>query len=427
MAVQAELTGGAGVASRTEPRPNRLFAVLAALYLGQGIPNYLLLVALPPIMREAGASRTAIGLFMLLMLPMLFKFAIAPLIDRHALWPKLGHRRGWIMTMQAAVSLGIASLAFVAPTDTITLFLICAVIVVLFSVQDIATDGYAIRQLQPEDRAVGNAIQAGAIALGVIIGGTVSLVLYRHIGWQATMLIISVASLVPLIAAFWMREDVQTAPREAATRPSIIAFFRRPHAWLLLGFALTYRASEGLVKGMEGTYLVDLKVPTDWIGYLTGTAAATAGLLGAAIAAAVIRRFGLSATLVLLGGLRTLCFIGFGLSALGVLPAIETAMTASAFQTLIRYMELVAIYSFFMASSSSDQPGTDFTILNCAELLIYLLGASVAGYFVDRLGYPALFVTATVISLGGIALSLFMLRRLGAAAHRAEDRTLCPP
>ena len=62
---------------------------------------------------------------------------------------------------------------------------------------------------------------------------------------------------------------------------------------------------------MEGPYLVDSKVPTNWIGYLSGGAAATAGLLGAAVAALIIRKAGLTATLILLGGLRSLCFLAF--------------------------------------------------------------------------------------------------------------------
>ncbi len=36
-------------------------------------------------MRESGASRTAIGLFYLLMIPLIAKFAIAPLVDRYPL------------------------------------------------------------------------------------------------------------------------------------------------------------------------------------------------------------------------------------------------------------------------------------------------------------------------------------------------------
>ncbi len=77
-------------------------------------------------------------------------------------------------------------------------------------------------------------------------------------------------------------------------------------------------------------------------------------------------------------------------------------------------MELVAIYSFFMASSSDDQPGTDFTILSCAELVVYLIGTSIAGYLADQFGYATLFSSATVISVLGIGVSAWMLERIKA-------------
>jgi PAT family beta-lactamase induction signal transducer AmpG len=66
-----------------------------------------------------------------------------------------------------------------------------------------------------------------------------------------------------------------------------------------------------------------------------------------------------------------------------------------------------------MKAASKDQPGTDFTILTCAELIIYMLGASIAGYFADHLGYATLFSTATVISLLGMGLSVWFLNRIG--------------
>lgn len=390
----------------------RLMGVLGGLYLAQGIPTYLLLVALPPIMRESGASRTAIGLFSLLMLPMILKFAVAPLVDRWSPMPRLGHRRGWIIPTQLLVSAGIAAMSFTDPSQAGTLFAICLFITLASSVQDIATDGYAVRFLTDKTRSLGNAVQAGAVALGVLIGGTAALVVFHLAGWKTMILLVAALSLLPLIAARFMEQE-KPAISSGAKRPSLLGFFRHPQAWLILGFALTYRASEGLVRGMEGAYLVDSKVPTDWIGYLSGSAAATAGLFGVVIAALIIRKAGLTATLVLLGGLRSLCFLAFALNAFGVWPGIAIAMSASAFQTLIRYMELVAIYSFFMKAASKDQPGTDFTILTCAELIIYMLGASIAGYLADHLGYATLFSTATVISLLGMGLSVWFLNRIG--------------
>ena len=405
--------------AKTRQGMARLYAVLAGLYLAQGIPTYLLLVALPPLMREAGASRTAIGLFSLLMLPLVLKFAVAPYVDRHKLMPRIGHRRGWIVPTQALVSLAIAAMAFFDPSEALPLFGLGLFITLLSSLQDIATDGYAVRHLKGGARAIGNAVQAGAVALGVIIGGTLVLVLVQQIGWTPTILIVALLSLLPLLATLFMAEEQEGVEKADRPRPSLAAFFRRPQAWLILGFALSYRASEGLVRGMEGPYLVDIQVPTAWIGYLSGTSAATAGLAGAMLAALIIRRLGLGPTLLLLGGLRSLCFLAFSLNAFGLAPGIAVALAASGFQTLIRYMELVAIYSFFMKSASDDQPGTDFTLLACAELVVYIIGTSLAGIIADRVGYAWLFSLATVISVLGIALSLIMLRRLKPPAEPA--------
>ena len=418
MAGDAKVLAGAP-APATDAR-GRLYAVLGGLYLAQGIPTYLLLVALPPLMREAGASRTAIGLFYLLMLPMILKFVAAPFVDRFSPFARLGHRRGWVIPTQVLVSALIAAMALFDPSRAVPLFVLGLAIAVLSSLQDIATDGYAVRHLDDRSRPFGNAIQAGAVALGVILGGTLALVLFERIGWRPTILIVAALSLLPVAAALWMWEDAERATGKP--RATLRGFFARPNAWIVLGFALTYRASEGLVRGMEGAYLVDIGLPVAWIGYLSGGAAATAGLLGAVVCAFLIRKVGLTVALVLLGLLRTACFLIFALNAAQILPGTVIAMGASAFQALIRYMELVAIYSLFMKASSKEQPGTDFTILTCAELIVYLIGSSIAGLLADHLGYASLFGIATLVSVLGILLAyrqLTWLDRSEAAAGEA--------
>lgn len=79
---------------------------------------------------------------------------------------------------------------------------------------------------------------------------------------------------------------------------------------------------------------------------------------------------------------------------------------------MIRYMEIVALYSLFMSVASKDQPGTDFTILACAQVIVYLAGSAMAGAIADRFGYPALFLSATVISGAAVFLTVALLRRL---------------
>ncbi|PJO49863.1 MFS transporter [Ochrobactrum sp. MYb29] len=403
----------------------RLFCVLAGLYLAQGIPTYLFAAALPPILREQNVSRTAIGMFSILLLPMVLKFAWAPLVDRFRPWAR-SHRAGWVVLTQSGIIAAIVCLIPLGPDNVTRIFVVGFIASLLLATQDIATDGYAAKYLNEADRPLGNAIQGGAVAFGVLIGGTLGLVLYHHAGWAIMLGTISFLSLIPLIAALSMRET-DPAPLldgQALSRPSIMHFLRRAEARQILWIALIYRASEGLMKAMEGPYLVDAGVPLDVIGYLSGAAAATAGIAGSAIAAVLLRRNGVAAVLGLLGGLRTICFLLFTLHAFGALGEIWPLYGASAFQTIIRYMEIVALYSLFMSVTSPDQPGTDFTILACAQIVVYLAGSMVSGILADRLGYGLLFALAAALSGLAVLATISMLKTLpttGVDAVRREQ------
>ncbi|MGU3399672.1 MFS transporter [Brucellaceae bacterium D45D] len=402
----------------------QLFCVLAGLYLAQGIPTYLFGAALPPILREQNVSRTTIGMFSILLLPFVLKFMWAPVVDRFRPWAR-SHRSGWIVLTQGAIIVAILCLIPVGPDNVPGIFATGFIISILVSTQDIATDGYAAKYLDEADRSIGNAIQGGAVAFGVLIGGTLGLVLYHHAGWTIMLCVIAFLSCIPLIAAFFMREGDPQPNRDGKDirRPSIMHFLSRPEARQVLWIALVYRASEGLMQAMEGPYLVDSGVPLDIIGYLSGTSAATAGIAGSAIAAVLLKRWGVAPILRLLGGLRTICFLLFALHAFGALGGIWPLYGASAFQTIIRYMEIVALYSLFMSVTSSDQPGTDFTILACAQIIVYLAGSMLSGVLADHLGYGLLFALAAALSALAVIATIKMLKALpftGALAVREK-------
>lgn len=404
-----------GPGATAKPR-YRLFVVLAGLYLAQGIPTYLFAAAIPPIMREQDVSRTAIGFFSILLLPLVLKFLWAPVVDRIRPFAR-AHRAGWVILTQCGIIASILSLMLVEPDNVWAIFGIGFAASLFLSTQDIATDGYASKYLEPEERPIGNAIQGGAVAFGVIAGGTMGLVLYHYAGWDVMLITIALISMLPLAAAFAMRE-ADPAPEQAGarlSRPSIMAFLRRPEARQILWIALVYRASEGLVKAMEGSYLVDAGIPLDVIGYLSGASAATAGLAGSVIAAILLRRWGIAPVLGLLGSLRTVCFLVFALHAMGAIIGVWPLDGASAFQTLIRYMEIVALYSLFMSVTSSEQPGTDFTILACAQLLVYLAGSMSSGALADLMGYGALFGLSAGLSGAAVLATMLMLRTHAAA------------
>ncbi len=93
-------------------------------------------------------------------------------------------------------------------------------------------------------------------------------------------------------------------------------------------------------------------------------------------------------------------------------------MGAAAFQTLIRYMEIVALYSLFMAVASKDQPGTDFTVLACAQLVVYLAGSSLAGIVADRVGYGFLFALSAAL----VSAAVLYVRMVGKRIYGPMQR-----
>ncbi|MGF6232317.1 MFS transporter (putative signal transducer) [Inquilinus ginsengisoli] len=394
--------------------PPRLLLVLAGLYLAQAIPVSLFLTAMPPILRQEGVTRTALGYLGLLAIPGVLKFLWAPLVDRMRPIAR-AHRGGWIVLTQAGVVLAVLALLLIRPGDLLGFIPIAFAIAMLVSTQDIATDGYATLALPPGRRAAGNAVQSGAAAAGVVLGGSLGLILYHQLGWSGMILGMAGLCLLPLAAVPAMREHRGTEDSAPRPRPRIMAFLQRPEARHILWIALLFRAGEGLVKPMEAPYLVDAHVGLDAIAALAGASAAVAGVAGTALLAWLLQRRGPAVALGLIGTLRVLACLVFALHAAGLLPGLPLLFGAAALQTLIRYTELVVLFSLFMAVASPTQPGTDFTMLACAQYAAYLLGSVLSGTLADRFGYAWLFGLGTALSVVVLAGSLALLLGRGRA------------
>lgn len=400
----------------------RLFLSLLGLYVAQGIPMYLFAAAMPAILRDDGMSRSAIGMVGILLAPLMLKFLWAPFVDRAPLrifgLARLGHRRSWILPTQLGVVGLLVLFAFLPPDDMWLLLGLGFCVMMLSSTQDIATDGYATERLKASERGRGNAIQGGSVAIGVVIGSSLTLYLYSQYGWTPTILVLAGLSALTLLSTLLMQErpatDIAPAPSVNSV-PSLRAALKDPITYSVLGFALVYRASEGLTKAMEKPFLVDNGLSLEVIGYLSGASAATAGLLGAVVAAWTIRRYGLWHTILGLGLLRSAVFLGCGIYAgLGLqMHGLLIGLIVS--NTVSRYMEVVALYTLFMGAAAKERAGTDFTLLSCAQLFIFMAGSLVSGVLADATGYVGLFAVATLLSV----LSLWAAMRRVPADHPA--------
>lgn len=417
-ATNSGLLSTADVSSAAPRLDPRVWLVLLSLYIAQAIPVYLVAAALPPIFRARGIDLVSIGSIGILMLPWILKFLWAPYVDRFYI-SALGKRRSWIVPMQLVSVAVIVFLSTLTPEDNLTVFFpVLMLLALCAATQDIATDGYAVEHLPKDQQPLGNAIQGGSVAAGVLIGGSLTLFVYDAQGWTAALQTAAVLSALCLLPILFIPEDVgrrDQADTNTREVPSLLRFITRPHALALLGFALIFRLPEGLIKGMEQAFLVDQGFSLSQIGLISGGAAALVGLGGSAAAVVIIKLFGLKAFFWTIGITRTLCFAGYAAFANNLFGTSELAVGVliglSAFNTFIRYMELVGLYTAFMRFASLDQAGTDFTFLSCSNLLVYMIGSIAAGVIGQAFGFSFLFTLAAGLSVVSILIAMHWLPR----------------
>ena len=132
-------------------------ALMLPLGFSAGLPFLLVFSTLSAWLREAGVSRTEIGLLSWVGFAYAWKFLWAPVVDRYdvpVLASLLGRARGWMALAQIGVALGLVGIAFGDPKTGLGPTVSCAILVAFASAtQDVVIDGWRINVDEPRARA----------------------------------------------------------------------------------------------------------------------------------------------------------------------------------------------------------------------------------------------------------------------------------
>ena len=196
--------------------------MLKILLLGaiSGFPWVIIGSSLSLWLKEDGLSRSTIGWAGLIFAVYAFNYLWAPLIDRIKIpWltEKVGHRRGWIITMQSIILLCLISWSFTSPIINLALVISIGLIIAIASAtQDITVDALRIEQIGENE---GKSMQAGA-AMAVVgwwtgykLGGVAALNVaefFQNLGivnyWQKTFLILGILIIICNICLMFINE-----------------------------------------------------------------------------------------------------------------------------------------------------------------------------------------------------------------------------
>ena len=196
--------------------------MIKILLLGaiSGFPWVIIGSSLSLWLKEDGLSRSTIGWAGLIFAVYAFNYLWAPLIDRVKIpWltEKVGHRRGWIITMQSIILLCLISWSFTSPIINLALVISIGLIIAIASAtQDITVDALRIEQIGENE---GKSMQAGA-AMAVVgwwtgykLGGVAALNVaefFQSLGivnyWQKTFLILGILIIICNICLMFINE-----------------------------------------------------------------------------------------------------------------------------------------------------------------------------------------------------------------------------
>ena len=386
--------------------------LLTGLYLAQGLPYGFFTQALPVLLRDAGLSLKAISATSLLFLPWALKFLWAPLVDH---W---GTRRQWLLPLQSAAVVGALLLTqvdlergFVAVLAAAFLFNLVA------ACQDVATDGLAVRILEPRERGLANGIQVGAYRIGMILGGGLLLWVFARTGWATMFACMAGLLALTMLPVLSLREPARSAPDASqGTAQLALGWLQRlrvPGMGAFVALVCFYKFGDSLVASLIGPFMHDAGLSKEMIALMKGTVGSVASLAGAALGGWYAFRAGRRRALLVCGLLQTASLLFYVAAAMGV-GGLAMFWAGNVAEHLLGGMATVALFTLMMDASDPDHASTDYTLLACAIVLAMGLANFTGAVIADAAGYLPAFVAGFLLSgVGCLALVRSVDARFG--------------
>ena len=398
-------------------------ALMLALGFSSGLPFLLIFSTQSAWLREAGVSRSAIGLMSYAALAFTFKFAWAPLIDEYdpplaGRW--LGRRRGWMLLAQLGVAAGLAGLAFAAPAKSLSWSIAFAFLTAFAAAsQDVTIDGWRIDAAPAERQGMMSATYQLGYRLAMLCAGAGALYIADFASWRAAYLAMAGLTLVGIGGCF--ASPRLDRPRQDPSRraASFAVSFVEPLGDLLRRFGLgliaililvaIYRLPDFVSGVMAYPLYIDLGFTKSDIATVSKLYGVWIGIAGAFGGGVAIARLGLMPSLILGGLAASSSHLTLALLAAhgASLPLLTLSVSAESFASGFAGGALIAYMSSLVSPAFA---ATQYALLSSLYALPGKLIGGMSGVMVDEFGYVRFFIATAAIGIPVIALSLTVWR-----------------
>jgi PAT family beta-lactamase induction signal transducer AmpG len=383
--------------------------MLVALLMGfsSGLPLLLTGSVLQAWMTDEGVDLGTIGLFALVGLPYTLKFLWAPLTDRYCV-PFFGRRRGWLITIQLALTLSIAGLGWTQPAQTPFTVAVVAWLLAFFSAsQDIVIDAYRRESLADNELGLGSALYVNGYRVGMLLASGGGLIMADLIGFSMVYQFMAVIMLVGILTTLFAPEPEIAAGTPATLQDAVVQpfvdYFRRHHALLILLFILLYKVGDTMASHMTIPFYLDIGFSKTEIGTVVKLFGFWATIIGSIIGGVVILRTGIYRALWGFGILQALSTAGFAVLA-QVGYSLPWLAGVIAFENLSAGMGTAAFVAFMASLTNKQFTATQYALLSSLMGIPRVIVAAPTGYFADWMGWTVFFTLCALIAIPGLVL-----------------------
>ncbi|MES1197616.1 MAG: MFS transporter [Pseudomonadota bacterium] len=386
-------------------------ATLTMLGLGfaSGLPLLLIAATLSVWLRQAGITRSSIGLFSIALLAYALKPFWAPLVDRFRIpWlSRFGQRRSWMLLMQSVIAIAIISMAFSDPkADVMHLAIWGLVLAFASATLDTSIDAWRVESGTSEEQGPLAAAATIGYRFGNLVAGALALYLVDIVShgatpatdwaavnnaWRAAYGVMAGLTLVGFAAMLYAREPERSKDRklrgivEAIVDP-VAEFFQREkvEAAIVLLFVFLSYVSIFVMGPMANPMYVDTGYTPSEIATASKIIGLIVTLIGSVVGGVAIARWGVASVLAL--GVASLSLPTLALAWVAVSPhEFWRLAIAIGFDNFANAFGGTVFIAYLSAYTNPAYAATQYAALAAVSQLPGRLIAPFTGKIVDAL------------------------------------------
>ncbi|MBW4683524.1 MAG: MFS transporter [Komarekiella atlantica HA4396-MV6] len=406
--------------------PYSPFTFIPTLYFASGIPYIIINTVSVIFYKKLGIDNTQIALWTsFLYLPWVIKMFWGPIVDIYST------KRKWILYTQFATfcCLGLVAFCLQLPNFFFISLTVLTIGAFISATYDIATDGFYLLALSPEQQAFFVGIRSLFYRLAVIFGSGILVVLAGQLevslnniplSWTIT---ISFSALI-LAILFVFHRLILPVPeldhqRQIQTTENIpfwsiiTSYFNQPKITAILAFILLYRFGEAMLVKIASLFLLDkpevggLGLSTSDVGLVYGTFGVISLICGGILGGLLISKYGLKKCLFPMALALNLPDVFYVYMAY-TKPSLTLVYPLVSLEQFGYGVGFTAFSVYLMYICHGEYKTSHFAISTGIMALGMMLPGLISGYLQKALGYPLFFVLVCLLTIPGM-IALFFI------------------